>query len=130
MPTVDIRGVLTGIKNVAAFVFSSKVGLIVATAAFVAATLSTFFAFWKGLVIPSIDISSLGLSGEILGNSAISDVFLYCVHSDYLVIFLNWLISFVNAVVPFFATLIFTALVFKFGVFLKQSIGKDIREAT
>lgn len=130
MPTVDIWGVLTGVKNVAAYVFSSRVGILVASAAFVLATLTTFYAWWSGIRLPVIDISSLEIDQGIIGNSGICDIILYCVHADYVLTFLNWVITFVNGFIPFVTTLIFSALVFKFSVFLKNAIGTDIRTAT
>lgn len=130
MPTVDIRGVLAGVKNVAAFVFSSRVGLIVATATFLVATVSTFYTWFNGIRIPIVDVSSLGLDQDLLGNSGITDIFLYCVHADYVVMFVNWTITFINTFVPFMTTIIFTTLLFKFSMFLKHAIGSDIKQST
>lgn len=130
MPTVDIWGVLTGVKNVAAYVFSSKVGLLVASGTFVTATLATFYSWWAGFTLPVIDLTEVGLDQEFIGNSGISDILLYCVHADYVITFLNWGITFINGFIPFVTTILFSVLVFKFSIFLKNAIGTDIRTAT
>lgn len=127
MPTVDLWGVLNGIKSVAAVVFDSRIlltGLCV-SAGF--GIFGTFWNFWTGWTIPTVAIDSAFYSEF---SSDLSDTILYCVHADYALRFYNFFVTVINVVVPFVLTSAVTFLLFRFAINLKNSIGRDIRVAS
>lgn len=130
MPTVDIWGVLHGVKCVAAYVWDSKILRLGLISSFVVGAATTFLTFWQGLTLPTINLSSLGVPTEYNDTLSIMQLFLYMVHADYCVSIINCIISIVNAVVPFVVASILAGLVFKFALMIRESIGSDIRNAT
>lgn len=130
MPTVDLWGVLNGVKNVAAFLWSSKVALLVVCSSFVVGALTVWLNWWGGWILPSIEVEGNWLYVSELDGGELSQIVFYCLHSDYAIAFVNFAIGFVNVFFPFMTGLLFSLMVFRFTVFLKHAVGTDIKEAT